>query len=140
MSASDQPYEMLAHTADLKMRAYGASVPELFTNALQGMFAIVHPRKKIPITQVDREVIVHSSKRAYLLIEFLAECLYLSDVHNEAYQTATIELCSDTDVKAIVHGYAISGFEGPEIKAVTYHDISVEYIHGLWQATVVFDI
>ena len=140
MSARYQSYEILPHTADLKIRAYGSSLPELFIHALQGMFEMLYPHKKIPITKVQRSVRVCSSKREYLLVEFLSECLYLSDVYDEAYDAAVIQAFSGTCIEALIDGYSITGFGGQEIKAVTYHDINIECVNGVWQATVVFDI
>ena len=143
-------YEMVPHTADLKMYAYGVTFEELFSNALKGMFSCIKPKSK-QITYVDDEpqvnkytaehtVVVRSPDRELLLIDFLSECLYLSDVHNEAYFDARFSNLSDTELKATIYGVSIEGFEVVEIKAVTYHDLQLEPIEGIWRATIVFDI
>jgi len=38
-------YEFIEHTADLGLKAYGASIEELFVNAAEGLFdALVSPK------------------------------------------------------------------------------------------------
>ncbi len=148
-------FEIIPHTADLKIRAYGSTLQELFANALYGMFASVRPESQfIEYKQtrdqdrqaayskytVERSVEVRSENQELLLIDFLSECLYLSDVHNEAYGDATFTVFEPTELEAIIFGVPITGFEVTEIKAVTYHDMDFSLIEGVWQATIVFDI
>lgn len=146
----NKEFELVPHTADLKIRAFGITLEELFRNALKGMFASVKPQSPsitykddIPVVKhytVEHKVVVRSSDQETLLVDFLSECLYISDVHNEAYFDAQFATFSDTELDAVVYGVAITGFEVVEIKAVTYHDLTLEQIDGLWCATIVFDI
>lgn len=135
-----QPYEFLPHTADIKIRAYGATLEELFTNALYAFFAACGPQKVEPLEHIERRIVLESSKVAFLLIDFLSECLYLSDAYDEAYDQIVFEQLSATSLIAHLKGYKIAGYTLTEIKAVTYHDVSVEQIDGVWQATFVIDI
>lgn len=143
-------FELLAHTADIKIRVYGADRAQLFRHALIGMFQSVGPHasgctvkegrvecKQLPIS---REVLVQAPDFEALLVDFLSDALYLSDVHNEAYLDAVIHKISQTQVHATIKGVAITGFEVTEIKAVTYHDLEVKEVSGGWQADIVFDI
>ncbi len=143
-------YETVPHTADLKIYAYGVTFEELFRNALKGMFASCKPQGPAiaykddePLVthfNIEHEVVTHSSDRESLLIDFLSDCLYLSDVNNEAYFDARFSLLDETELKGVIFGVPINGFEFSEIKAVTYHDLELEQIDGIWRATLVFDI
>lgn len=143
-------FELIQHTGDIKLRVYGANLEELFRNALKGMFASIKPtspeityKNDTPIVHkftVEHEVTVHSPERELLLVDFLSECLYLSDVHNEAYFDVRYKVFTDTELQAYIYGVAITGFEAIEIKAVTYHDIYLDCYNGLCEATIVFDI
>ncbi|HML19758.1 MAG TPA: archease [Candidatus Dependentiae bacterium] len=143
-------FELLPHTADIKLRAYGASLEELFKHALQGMFQSISPQSEYCVEKQGRlvckeltrqhEVEVRSADQELLLVDFLSEALYLSDIHNEAYFGLDIHILTHEYVKATVKGVPITGFEVVEIKAVTYNDLKVEYKDGIWQADVVFDI
>ena len=143
-------YELVPHTADLKIYAYGVSFEELFRNALKGMFSSIKPHSKFITYQEDtphiksftvtRSLVCRSSDQETLLIDFLSDCLYLADVHEEAYFDAKFSSLSDTEVEATLYGVPIDGYEVVEIKAVTYHDLQLEHIEGIWRATIVFDV
>ncbi len=145
-----QEFEIVPHTADLKIRAYGTTLQELFRNALKGMFSSIKPqgprityKGELPEVRhftAEHEVVVHSANRELLLIDFLSECLYLSDIHNEAYFDTRFKTFNDTELASTIYGVEITGFEEVEIKAVTYHDLEMQEIEGVWQVTIVFDI
>jgi len=143
-------FEQLPHTADLKIRVYGVTREQLFEHAVIGMFQVIHPQ--IPACRIEhgrvvcdelpvtREMEIRSFDEVSLMVDFLSEALYLSDVHNEAYLAAKVHEMSDTYVRATLHGIAIAGFEVVEIKAVTYHELEIKQVDGEWQADIVFDI
>jgi len=143
-------FESLPHTADIKVRVYGKDLKEFFRNAVIGMFQTVGPQ--IPGCTIKNERVVcdelpeqHEVELTaedveFLLVDFLSEALYLSDVHDEAYLDATVHEVTNTHINATLHGIKVTGFEVVEIKAVTYHDLKVQQINGVWQADIVFDI
>jgi protein archease len=143
-------FQVIDHTADLKIRVFGSSKKELFRNALIGMFQSIGPQSSTCTYQNNRIVcpelpITHQIRLTsldcnVLLIDFLSEALYLSDIYNEAYLDVDIEELSDTSINAIVHGIKVGGFEVVEIKAVTFHDLNIMQINGMWQTDIVFDI
>lgn len=132
-------FELLEHTGDIKIRVYGTTLEELFSNAVYGMFASISPHQKSD-KKVEHVFTVQADSLEILLINFLSECLYLSDIHNEAYDAAQFTQLIHTNAQGTLYGYPISGFERVEIKAVTYHDTKIEQINDIWQATIVFDI
>lgn len=132
-------YEILPHTADSAIRAYGTTREELFINALAGMAAVSEPELCQPLQTITRTITVQADTPAHLLVAFLSEALYLSDVHNEVYQSAHIARLTDTALEATLVGAAIERL-GLEIKAVTYHTCTITQQNNLWQATVIFDI
>ena len=143
-------FEQLSHTADIKIRVYGSTKEELFVNALAGMFQTIVPhadgctqkdgRLVCPILPAKRTVQEQGPDAHALLVNFLSEALYLSDVHNEAYLDADIEHLSNTSICATLKGVPVTGFDVVEIKAVTYHDLFIEHTNNEWVAEIVFDI
>jgi SHS2 domain-containing protein len=143
-------FEQLPHTADIKIRAYGATLQELFKHALIAMFQCIKPhavdcktvndRLVCPRLPIVRELKISSPDIQALLVDFLSEALTLSDIYNEAYLDADIRAMNDTQLHATLHGTRITGFDVVEIKAVTYHELSIKQVDGLWQAEIVFDI
>src|SRR3990172_9412846 len=43
------PYEILEHTADVGIKAYGRTLPELFVNAARGMIALALDPPVVPV-------------------------------------------------------------------------------------------
>jgi SHS2 domain-containing protein len=59
-------YEILPHTADLRIRAYGASLSELFRNALRGLGAVLQPEALARRPEADPVVSLTAPHRAWL--------------------------------------------------------------------------
>lgn len=143
-------FELVPHTADMKLRVYGTTLQNLFRNALVGMFQAVAPQAQGCVRRNERtecislperhEIKLHSLDRESLLVDFLSEALYLSDSTNEAYLDVAIHHMDDQHITATLHGIKITGFEVVEIKAVTYHDLKIIQSDTGWQADIVFDI
>lgn len=134
-------FEILPHTADLRIRAFGKTKKELFKNSLIGMSSFI---KKIVIKnkkfKVKRNIKVQSSDLNNLLIDFLSEVLTLSDINQEVYFDVKFEEFFNKSLRATIYGIKIERFD-EDIKAVTYHEIDIKKNKkGLWQATVVYDI
>jgi SHS2 domain-containing protein len=143
-------FELLPHTADLKIRAYGATLQELFTHALIGMFNAMGPqavgcsykndRFSCDAWPITRAVDIRAADEVSLLVDFLSYALYLSDAYNEAYGTVTITTLTNDHIIAQLHGMHVTGFTESEIKAVTYHNLAIQEDHGILHADIVFDI
>jgi len=136
---TDLDYEILDHPADLKVRAYGSNLSELFSNMLKGMFQSCRPVIDNKKLLVNREIKVKADNIESLLINFLSEALYLSDINNETYFDAEFKRINEKGLIAKIKGKKVKRFS-LEIKAVTWHDLEVKKENDLWQATVLFDI
>lgn len=134
-----QPYIILPHTADLRLKVFGKTKEELFSNALCGMFLAIEPIYEKEAIEVQRRVQINSTDFDALIIDFLGEVLYLSDLHDEAYNKIEIKRFGDTEIKAIIFGKKIKGFR-EEIKAVTYHGAHIKQVKGVWEVEILFDV
>lgn len=145
-------FEILPHTADLRIRVYGKTLEEFFHNALVGMFQSIRPktaeigcekqrgRLVCKTLSKEHEIEVTADDINTLLIDFLSEALYLSDVNDEAYLDVDFNKVTDKSISARVKGVKVFGFDGGEIKAVTYHGLDIKKTDNGWQAEVIFDI
>ncbi len=131
-------YEILEHTTDLKIRAFGKTKEELFSNLLKGMFLAARPEIKDKIKKTKKVKIVSADEQS-LLVDFLSEALTLSDINNEAYFEVRFKKLIETELEAEIFGQPVEKF-GLEIKAVTYHGLEIKEKSGGWEATVLFDI
>jgi len=133
-----EKYKVLPHLADLKIRVFGRDRKELFANALLGMFESIEP-DIISREEHPRKIEVSSKSEELILVDFLSEALYQSDVHNESYHGVKFEIFEPTKIIAHLIGYPVKGFR-EEIKAVTYHDFSINKTKDGLEANIIFDI
>ena len=133
-----EKYKALEHLADLKIKVFGRNREELFANALIGMFESIEP-DIISREEHSRKIEVSSKSEELILIDFLSEALYQSDVNNEAYFRVEFEAFEPTKIIAQLFGYKVKGFR-EEIKAVTYHDFKIIKTKDGLVAEIIFDI
>jgi len=131
-------FKVLEHAADLIIQATGKTPEELFSEMLRGMFEAIKP-KFANNKMIKRQISVKSFDLKALLVDFLSEALYQSDINNEAYFKATFKKFSETELEAELFGRKIDSFE-EEIKAVTHHNLKIEKKDDEWEAEVLFDI
>ena len=132
-------YEILSHPADLKIRVFGRTKQELFLNALAAMAESMRPEVKEG-AEIKRKIIVRSVDLPALLVDFLSEILYLSQVNKEVYDEAKFKKFSDKKIEAEVFGKKAERFN-EDIKAITYHNLNIyQKKDESWEATILFDI
>jgi len=136
-------YEILPHTADLKIKVFGETKEELFLNALLAMSECLKPDVKQKIKKgaaIKREISIKSADLSALLVDFLSEALYLSQVNKESYNDLKINNFSDTQINGELSGFSIERF-GEDIKAATYHNLDIsQKDDSTWEAVILFDI
>ncbi len=134
-------YEVINHTADTGIKAYGDTLPKLFENAARGMRDImVDPGTVRPVRQLNVEV--EGKDVEELLVEWLSDLIYLFETQGLVPSSFKVLELDKQHLLAEVHGehYDEKVHElRTGIKAVTYHMLSVKKDDG-WSATVVFDV
>lgn len=136
------PYEILPHAADLKIKAVGETKEMVFSEMLRGVFESAGPKFDLIYGEAEKTVQnieIKSANQVNMLVEFLNEALYLSDINNEAYFIADFRKFTDTELEAALYGQKIKKFN-KEIKAATYHGAKIEEKDEKWVAVVLFDI
>jgi SHS2 domain-containing protein len=132
-------YEVLEHKADLEIRTFGKTKKELFLNMLLAMAKSQKPEIKTS-QKVKREIRVKSIDLEALLVDFLNEVLYLTQVNKETYEEVKFQKFTSLELEGELRGFKVERF-GEDIKGVTYHDLDIhQKKDGTWQATVLFDI
>jgi SHS2 domain-containing protein len=134
-----QRFEILPHTADIRIKATGSTRAGLMTAALKGMSAAAGPRAKEGVEAVERPFSLSADDFPSLLVDLLNEAVSLSDTHREAYEDIRFTLATDKKAEGAFVGRPIEAFE-TQIKAATHHDLDiVKNAEGQWEAVIVFD-
>jgi SHS2 domain-containing protein len=109
-------------------------------NALLGMGENMKPEIKKPEEKVKREIRITSQDFTALLVDFLSEVLYLSQVNKENYFEAKFTKFTDKEIEAELSGQKVERFN-EDIKAVTYHGLDIrQKKDGGWETVILFDI
>ncbi|MGQ9583484.1 MAG: archease [Thermoplasmatota archaeon] len=137
-------FELLEHTADVGIQAYGATVAQVFENAALGMFSVVtDPDDVAPIQDFTVEAQAEDLKE--LLHEWLSRLLVISQLHGILFSSFRVELRRAEGGGVALRGWALGEGADPsrhiyktEIKAVTRH--MLELRENPPGARVLFDI
>lgn len=135
-------YEVIPHTADIGIRAYGKDLRELFKNTAYGMFDIIADLDGLT-GSVTQSIEVKASNKEELLVAWLGELLYNFYTKQIIFFDFDIEELNETHLKAKASGRHIGENRNrlkTEIKAVTYHELKIEEKQGNFSATVIFDV
>jgi SHS2 domain-containing protein len=142
-------YVFFDHTADIGVEIFGRTKKELFAHAAESLFDILIEKNvsenKITPGTAGRQKIrtVAGAGVEDLLINFLRELLYLFNGTGWVVEHCIIAECSN---KRLVTQLSVEPYNNKthliktEIKAVTYHGLSVEKTKNGWRARVIFDV
>ena len=137
-------YELIDHTADIAIRAYGDSLGEAFAAAADALFEIITGESPI----MARETItvkVESIDREGVLVGFLSELLVRFEVDRLVLKDFNVSFDSENKLTAMAKGATfdekIHG-HGYHVKGVSYHmmDIFDGESKGVSHVQVLFDI
>ncbi len=136
------PFETFDHTADIGIIARGVDPAEAFANAAKAMFSLMVDLERVEPRE-ERRIEVEADDRESLLVDWLAELLYVSEVDNLVFSHFEVAEISDKRIVAWAYGEPLDlERHNPKlmVKAVTRHMLQVAHAEGVWQARVILDI
>jgi len=134
-------FEILPHTADLRLKISGDSPEELFRAAVIGMGSVIK-RDACDAGKINKKknVSLRSADRTALLVDFLSEVLTASQTDKIVFCDASFEKLTETELIGEIKGTTVDEFD-EDIKAVTYHEADVQKNErGQWETVIIFDI
>ncbi|HXG42365.1 MAG: archease [Dehalococcoidia bacterium] len=142
MAEAPPPYEVLEHTADVRVVARGRTLEELFANAALAMSHLVAELDGVAERE-RQELEAEAHDWESLLVRWLNELLYWLDAKNMLFRRFEMLELAPYRLRAVAWGERLD----PQrhqlrvgIKGVTRHLLQVSHQDGWWQAQVVFDI
>lgn len=135
-------FEVIDHTADVGIIAYGADVRELFSNAALALFTLITEPESVE-EKLHLDLTVSSEDRDGLLVEWLNELIYLADVEHVLFSRFDIASLTHNQLKAVCYG---DNFDPKKhkikvgVKAATYHMLKVDRNGDGYRAQIIFDI
>lgn len=137
----EKRFEVIDHTADIGIAAYGANLREAFANAAYALFSLMVDLDNVA-DAVCYEAEVTAKDREDLLVAWLNELIYLFEVENVLFQRFEIDELSETRLRARCYGEKIDQERHKikiAVKAATYHMLKVEERDG-YRVQVLFDM
>ena len=118
-------YEVLDHTADVKFRVRGRTLPEAFAEAARAVCETMTP--DCTPAGVVRRIELESDGPESLLADFLSEILYLADAESLAFCSFEVRIDGNR-LSALCRGEEFSRDKhggGSEIKGISYSGLSI---------------
>ncbi len=137
-----KPFEVIDHTADIGIIVYGADLKQVFTNAALGLFNLMADLDGLK-EDIKREVEVKAAEVEVLLVEWLNELIYISDVEHVLFKRFDINELDNTRVRAICFGEKMKPGQHRlkrEIKAATYHMLQLKKDGSRYKVQIIFDV
>jgi SHS2 domain-containing protein len=133
-------FELIEHTADMGLAAYGKDLPEAFANAAYGMFSIIAGLEDVKEAESKRVEIKEDDAES-LLFEWLNSLLYYFDVEMLLFRRFDIIEFGEGRLAAECYGEKYDPSRHrlkTGVKSATYHMLEVDRVKNRVQ--VIFDV
>ena len=134
-------FEIIDHTADVGIAAYGASIAEAFANAGRGLFSLITDPDDIAESEYP-DIEVTAADPESLLVTWLNELIYLFDAEGMLFRRFDISDLCTTRLRARAYGEVADRSRHrlkTGVKGATYHMLEVDSTNG-GRVRVLFDV
>ena len=135
-------FDIVEHTADTGIVAYGADMREAFANAAYGMFSLMADLEQVR-EETSRYIEAEVGDRESLVVSWLNELLYMFDVERIVFKRFDILELTNTRLRADAYGEKVDASRHElrsGVKAATYHMLKVSEDRDRWRIRVIFDV
>ncbi|MFC2002770.1 archease [Chloroflexota bacterium] len=133
-------FQLIEHTADTGLIAYGNSLAEAFANAAYGLFSIMSELNKVREVQ-SQMIEVGAEDVEALLFNWMNQLIYVFEVEHLLFKRFAVAEFTEHNLKATCWGetYNPSRHElKVGVKSATYHMLKVDGEKNMVQ--VIFDV
>ena len=133
-------FELIEHTADIGLKAYGETLRDAFANAAVGMFSIMTDLEDVEEKET-RRIEVKADDAEGLLFEWLNSLLYYFDVDMLLFKRIEINEFEDIRLSADCYGEPYDSSRHRlkmGVKSATYHQLEVDRENNC--VRVIFDV
>lgn len=132
-------FELLEHPGDIKIRAFGNTVDDVFLNAGRAMMAFLYGEDVLEAEPMRTEVIdIEAADQEAVLVDWMSELLWLCMTNYAAYVPRAVLAVEEHRVRTELG--VIEAVASDDIKAVTYSDLAIRKQNDTWEAIVVCDV
>ena len=135
-------YRTIEHTADIGIEVEAPDTAGLLTRCALAMFDMMFGLDSIS-KSIKVRIAAEGDDIGELLVAWLNEVLYVYAVEKVVFSDFVPEVVTENRFSAIAWGEKLDPGKhdvGLEIKAATYHALSIEHLDDTWKARVIFDV
>ncbi len=135
-------YEFFDHTADIGIRAHGATLEELLIHMAQGLTELI-AEDSILRPQSARSIQLAAENAELLLLAWLKELLFWFSTGRFLAVEYALKEVTPCALRGHVRGETFDParhVQGREVKAITRHLLEVTERDGAWDGQVIVDI
>ncbi len=136
-------FEVINHTADVGVVAYGVNLSQAFANAARALFSLITEPESVEET-LSWDIELRAPDEESLLVEWLNELIYLFDTEHILFRRFEISGLGGGRLRARGYGERVNSSRHQlktGIKAATYHMLSVSQDEdNVYRVKVIFDI
>jgi len=131
-------FKFLEHTADIKIRAQGKTINEVFENCALAISNFLSRGKPVK-TKIKKKIKVEGTDNESLLYAFLDELIFLLDAENFVVAKASVKI-KGGKLEAALTGDKARNYDLDHIKAATYAEMYVKKTKSGFEAQFVMDV
>lgn len=137
----DRNWRLIDHTADVRVEVHGATLEDLFINAAKALTSLLTSDLS-GSSEDELNISTQGDDKEELLVAWLREILFQNQVHGFILSHISQIQVSNIRCEACLLGRLRKPNEEleMEIKAVTYHDLTIDQTSEGFVAQIVFDI
>jgi len=139
-------FEIINHTSDTGVKAWGVTMTELFENAARGMFAVIaKDGRNIQGSKIEKKIELHKNVDSFeeILVNWLSELLYVFNREKIYFNDFKVKSLNNDGIEAQASGVNLDLYQSDlytEIKAVTFHNLKIEESVDGFSCTIIFDV
>jgi SHS2 domain-containing protein len=133
-------FEEISHTADIKIRVRAPTLEALFSESFNALMQIMYGTARKG--GIIKEIKVESPDNESLLLDFLSEVLFVSEVESLVFFNASISI-HGSNLTAELSGEPFDPIlhsGGSEVKGISYSGLSITNDANGYMLDIIFDV
>jgi SHS2 domain-containing protein len=133
-------FEEISHTADIKIRVRAPTLEALFSETFNALMQIMYGTERGG--GIVKEIRVESHDNESLLLDFLSEVLFVSEVESLVFFNASISI-HGSQLTAELSGEPFAPLRhsgGSEVKGISFSGLSIIHDANGYMLDIIFDV
>jgi SHS2 domain-containing protein len=133
-------FEEVSHTADVKIHARSPTLEALFSDACDALMLVMYGTSRKGI--IKKEIAITSADIDSLLVDFLSEILFVSEVEGIVFSKASVHI-DGLNLYAELEGEHFNKqrhTKGTQVKGISYSGLSILHDANGFMVDILFDV